>query len=135
MTQYTTGTVTVTKNSTTVTGSGTLWSANISVSDIFITTANDHTSPYVVGSVDSDTQITLTGNYLGETASAEPYVLHRDFTSPENIPLLNQNDLQTAAIFTRAMNVIQSLISTGTDLDYGSVADATTKTTDYGGIA
>ena len=53
MTQYKTGTASVTNNSPTVTGSGTLWSANVSTADSF-TIAGDGVM-YDVASVDSDT--------------------------------------------------------------------------------
>lgn len=108
MAQYNTGTVSVTNGSATVTGSGTLWDGNITAGDLF-TVASTGT-PYFVGSIDSDTQITLTANYAGTTASGVTYALHRDFTE-DNIPLLSKNDIETGTIFSRAMAKIQELIN------------------------
>lgn len=71
-TGYATGTVTVTKDSQTVTGSGTSWLANADAGMIF------GSSPTygVVQSVDSDTQITLARPWTGPNASGQAYVLN-----------------------------------------------------------
>jgi hypothetical protein len=67
---YITGTLAVTKGSKTVTGTGTAWLANVEAGAIV------HPLPLtgpqygaVVASVDSDTQITLTEPYIGQTYS------------------------------------------------------------------
>lgn len=90
MAQYSTGTVTTTSGSAVVTGSGTSWLAEIDADDIFI--ADGDTSPYFVQSVDSDTQITLTGNH-DTTQSGVTYTLTRDFSTYYGIPLLNNGDI------------------------------------------
>ena len=59
--QYKTGTASVTNGSATVTGTNTLWLANVTASDSF-TIAGDGVM-YDVASVDSDTQITLSAPY------------------------------------------------------------------------
>jgi len=76
MSQYSTGTATVTNSSPTVTGSGTLWSANVSAADSF-TIAGDGVM-YDVASVDSDTQVTLSvasACFRRMKASELPYLL------------------------------------------------------------
>lgn len=110
MSQYTTGTVTVTNGSPTVTGSGTTWSGNVSAGACF--TINNSNAIYFVGSVDSNTQITLTSNYAGANASAQSYTVFQDFTTTYNLPLLYANDQQSAAVFTRAMQLIDETMAT-----------------------
>jgi len=109
MTQYKTGTASVTNNSPTVTGTNTLWLANVSAADSF-TIAGDGVM-YDVASVDSDTQITLSAPYAGTTASGVVYAIGTGFTVPDNFPEMSQGDIETATIFTRAMRKIQGKIS------------------------
>ena len=106
MSQYKTGTATVTNGSPTVTGTNTLWLANVTAGDSF-TVAGDGVM-YDVASVDSDTQITLSVAYAGATASGVVYTIARDFTSPDNFPELTTGDIETPTIITRAFRKIQS---------------------------
>ena len=106
MSQYKTGTATVTNGSATVTGTNTLWLANVTAGDSF-TVAGDGVM-YDVASVDSDTQITLSVNYAGVTAASAVYTIARDFTSPDNFPELTTGDIETPTIITRAIRKIQS---------------------------
>lgn len=72
---YSTGTVTVTNGSTTVTGAGTSWLANVDVGMLLqIAAAGPF---YVVKAVVSDTQLTLKEAYQGSTAAAAAYALKR----------------------------------------------------------
>lgn len=71
---YSTGTVSMTNGSTVVTGSGTSWSANVDAGMLFRHGAE---RVYVVASVDSNTQITLTDAYEGATDTGEAYTLKR----------------------------------------------------------
>jgi hypothetical protein len=109
MSQYKTGTASVTNNSPTVTGSGTLWLANVTAGDSF-TVAGDGVM-YDVASVDSDTQVTLSAPYAGTTASGVVYAIGTGFTVPDSFPEMSQGDIETATIFTRAMRKIQGKIS------------------------
>ena len=109
MSQYKTGTATVTNNSPTVTGSGTLWLANVTAGDSF-TVAGDGVM-YDVASVDSDTQVTLSMAYAGVTAAGAVYAIGTGFTVPDSFPEMSQGDIETATIFTRAMRTIQSKFS------------------------
>jgi hypothetical protein len=73
---YTTGTVTATLNSPTLTGAGTTWTTNVDAGSIIqmgATNGQGTERVYVVKSVNSDTSITLTGNYGGTTGGGKSY--------------------------------------------------------------
>ena len=74
---YTTGTVTATNGSPTITGSGTAWLANVGPGDKILVRAlsSSNRTFYEVLSVDSDTQITLTSNFAETTGSGLTYIL------------------------------------------------------------
>lgn len=87
---YSTGTVSVTNGSPTVTGAGTTWSTNLAVGD-FISVGspseNDPTATwYEIASVDTDTQVTLVDNYGGSTAGAAAYTGLKAFTGDLTTP-------------------------------------------------
>ncbi|KFG90721.1 Peptidase S74 [Sphingobium herbicidovorans NBRC 16415] len=67
---YNTGTVAVTNNSPTVTGSGTGWVGNVDAGQAFV---GPNGIPYEILSVNSATSITLRTNYVGTTASGQAY--------------------------------------------------------------
>lgn len=74
---YTTGTISVTRGSTTVTGSGTAWLTNVSPGMFLFTNTDDpYTLAYqgIVISVDSNTQLTL-GDVALYTSTAKTYKL------------------------------------------------------------
>jgi hypothetical protein len=78
MAEYTTGTVTATNASATVTGSGTSWSANLVAGMYFridATGVGDSSKWYQISSVDSNTQITLTAVYGEATSAGENYTV------------------------------------------------------------
>lgn len=108
MAQYREGSCTVTNGSQTVTGVGTLWTGNVQAGHLFVVQGTNVV--YQVAAVNSNTQLTLNANYAGTTASGASYVIARDFTPLNNIPLINKGDLETAALFTRAMQIIDGLI-------------------------
>lgn len=66
---YSTGTITVTTNSTTVTGSGTSWIGNLATGDFL----NLKGTLFEIASVDSNTQLTLSDTYWGTTVSSLGY--------------------------------------------------------------
>ena len=125
MAQYKTGTVSVTNGSQTVTGSGTTWSTNITVGDIF-TVVGDSVW-YSVGSVDSDTQITLSSNYAGTTSSGSSYTISRDFTTNFGWPYITKGDIETAAVISKTIQDIDAELnsngydSTNVDITGGSI--------------
>lgn len=109
MAQYTTGSVSITGGTNTVTGLGTLWLANINVGDEILFSDDD--AFWTVGSVDSDTQLTLTANYP-DTLTDEDYQITSDFTSNFALPKANAGDLRFDAIYTRAMMLIDTILTT-----------------------
>lgn len=72
MAWYSTGTVAVTLNSPTVTGTGTAFSANARVGDAF---RGPDGRWYEVTNVASSTVISIKPNYQGSTASGQPYAV------------------------------------------------------------
>jgi hypothetical protein len=106
MAQYKAGTATVVNGSPVVSGSGTQWLANVQAGDSFVMAGVSLV--YDVSTVDSDTQLTLTAPY-GGTGKTGAYAVQRDFTS-DGIPEMAQGDIETAAIFTRAMRKLQGLL-------------------------
>ncbi len=114
MSQYKTGTVSVTNGSNVVTGVGTLWSSNISVGNFFIKSGD--VVGYTVASVISDTSITLTGNYSGTTSASSDYGITIDFTPNLALPTINAGDLNTAAINSEQMRLLDNLDLSGLEL-------------------
>ena len=88
-TVYSTGTVTLTNASATLTGLGTLWTANLSGGEHIMI----DNMIYTVESVNSDTDITLTSSYRGVTRSSLAY---QAFTSRstriENMTIVSELD-------------------------------------------
>jgi hypothetical protein len=121
MSQYSTGLASTTNGSATVTGTNTLWLANVTAGDSF-TVAGDGVM-YDVGSVNTDTSITLSAPYAGTTASGVVYAIGTGFTVPDSFPEMSQGDIETATIFTRAMRKIQGKFSE-------VVSDISTNTSD-----
>jgi len=72
---YETGTVSVTNNSTTVTGSGTSWDTTWTNRKIRI---GEEQAYYRIKSVDSTTTLTLEAPYQGTTATGEDYSIYKD---------------------------------------------------------
>jgi len=107
--QYREGTVSVENGSAVVTGDITEWATNAAPGDVFIV-QGEHV-PYIVGSVDSDTQITLTGNYAGSTASTLSYILSSSFTPIYNFPYPEPGDLETVAILKLAILQIEAKLA------------------------
>lgn len=98
--------VDVTNGSNVVTGVGTQFLANVQVGNAF-TVIGDGVV-YDISSVVNDTQITLSTNYSGATEASTHYAIHRDFTSPDNIPELNTGDIDTATIMKRLARTVQT---------------------------
>lgn len=71
---YSTGTVSVTQGSATVTGSGTSWSANVDAGMLLRVAGGQ---VYVVKSVGGNTSLTLDRPYLGAAAAGQAYTLKR----------------------------------------------------------
>ncbi len=92
---FTTGTISLTRGSTTITGSGTAWTALDGNQYI---TIQGSTKPYQIASINSSTSLTLTRVYYGPTQSGRTYAIrpYRTMVSIENCTLTGLN--ATAAI-------------------------------------
>lgn len=133
MTQYATGTVTVTNADATVTGSGTAWDGEVAAGDLF--TIVDSGVVYEVASVTSDTELELTSTYAGSTAAAQSYTIARDFTPTYDIPYINKTDIEKASILKRMALKIEELLSARQNIANGTfspvLTDGTNNVTTY----
>lgn len=112
MSQYKTGTVTVTNVSPTVTGSGTAFLTNVVAGNLF--KIDTESVIYVVGSIQSDTQLTLSANYAGTTGSGKTYTITKDFTFYRGYPIVNPGDIEWPDNVTRALVAIDAdFVKTG----------------------
>ena len=82
---YTTGTITATNGSKTVTGAGVTWNTLVDAG-MLLQVGNERV--YVVASIDSTTQITLRDAYEGTTGAGKAYTLHNfyEITGPDPYP-------------------------------------------------
>ena len=112
--QYITGTVAVTNGSNVVTGTNTKFLANVSVGNSFKIYRENVV--YQIASVDSDTQLTLSSNYAGATASDLNYQITTDFTSNLQLSEVNPGDLDWAYHLTeeslRKLDTLLSFLAT-----------------------
>lgn len=106
--QYRVGTVDVTNGSAVVTGDVSKWLAEVTVGDLFNVIGINAT--YQIGSIDSDTQITLTAPYAGATQLGVDYAISRDFTPIRKIPYLTKGDIDTATILQKSFEVIDNFV-------------------------
>lgn len=111
--QYKTGTVDVTNGSSIVTGVGTSWMNEVEAGDLF-TVASSGVF-YQVAAVNNNNELELSSPYAGATESGVSYTIARDFTPLNNIPEMSKGDIETAAIFTRAMRRIDQVLSLNQD--------------------
>ncbi len=111
MSQYKTGSVAVTNGSAAVVGTGTLWASNAAAGQTFM--INGAAVPYVVGSVNSDTSITLSSNYAGATQSGLSYEINTSRTPVFGFDYMEQKDIDTATTFKRAMFQIEKVLTGG----------------------
>ena len=126
MSQVRIGTVDVTNGSQVVSGSGTNWLSSVSANDLFI--IQGESVIYRIASVASDTQLSLSSNYVGVTATALPYVVHIDFTT-SGIPLMQDGDIETVSIYNLAVVSLEQGLAFGTYyLGAFAVAPTTTGT-------
>ena len=76
--QYRQFTVNVTRGSRTVTGNGTAFTGNVQPGNAF--KVKDNPVIYTVSAVVSDTQLTLSANYSGNSITNTQYQITRDYT-------------------------------------------------------
>lgn len=104
-----TGTITVTNGSASVTGSGTLFATNfVGANDILVVGG----AMYVVKSVTSDTALTLTQPYAGTTASGKSYdIVH--LTGETVITLLARKTTELVEKYGDVANAVQTVPGAG----------------------
>lgn len=107
--QYIEGTITVTNSSAVVTGANTSWSAEIAVGDLF--QVRDVPVLFIIQSVDSDTQVTLSANWTAATESGLEYQIVRDFTANLELPLPNSGDYDTLSVISNAISQMDVLMA------------------------
>jgi hypothetical protein len=104
---------TVVNGSQTITVIGVNVAYRIRANNIFMV-ANELV-PYVIAADavydGKNTTFTLAGLYQGPSASMTNGVVATDFTVPDNLPLISQGDVGTAAIWTNTMYKIQALMT------------------------
>jgi len=137
---YTTGKVTnvTTAANSVVTGSGTTWSTNVAAGDYFIVNiaadydadAEPQTNWMKIQSVDTDTQLTLTGSYAGTTGvQNNNYIVRKVYTghAPSSITHAKFVALSNVLYVAIPNNPVQKLATTDTyasDLDTTYANDA-----------
>ena len=107
MSQYRIGTVDVANGDANVYGNGTSWLTEATVGDWFSKQGVGEPI-YQVLTIVNDTQITLSVPYAGVTETAISYWVFRDFTSPNNIPILSAGDVDTNRVLARMATTMQS---------------------------
>jgi hypothetical protein len=128
MSQYRTGTVTVTNGSAVVAGNGTTWLTNVEVGDSFKVSGVD--AVYSIGSVNSDTQITLTSVWAGSTSADQGYQIGRDVTPNNSIPEVWSGDRDWPFHLTVGLRLIDTLLAAlgSVGASSGTVSDIDTGT-------
>lgn len=125
MSQYRTGTVAVTNGSPNVVGTGTAWLASIAAGHMFVATGTF--VPYIVGNVTDDTHLVLSSPYAGPTQSGLLYSITTSKTPSLGIPYMEDRDIDTATIFKRAMQLLETLLTGsglfGQSLNAGDLVD------------
>lgn len=106
--QYKIGTVT-TNGTTVITGSGTAWLGNVTAGSVFSIAGSG--VPYIVGNVDSNTQITLTTPYVGPNASGQSYAITTSFTPNQGMPYPEFGDIDTPTILKRAFLILDAILT------------------------
>lgn len=117
MAQYTTGTVSVTNGSSTVTGTGTAFTTNVTAGDSFKVAAGLVT--YTVASVTDNTHLVLTANYAEASGSGLNYQIARDWTPNYDLGEVNIGDVDWAIHLTQ--NTIRKLDTILASMEAGRV--------------
>ena len=66
---------------------------------------------YEIGSVDTETQLTLTSIFAGPDASGQIYTISSQFTTNHSLPYSEKGDVETAALNKRAMQNIDTVLA------------------------
>jgi len=114
---YTTGTVSATQTSATVTGSGTTWTTNMAGRWLNIATTNSDTTSgddswYQIASVESSTSLTLNNPYVGQDVTGGSYIIGEVPILPEDfqdLPLYRALMLYFSSTGSGAPNAAQKV--------------------------
>jgi hypothetical protein len=113
-----------------VKGSTTVDWTQVEIGNIFVCQNSSH----VITSVNAgDQEITISPAWAQGNVTGVTYAILRDFTLNHHLPLLNPGDLEGAAIFSRAMQLLDALVgqaesTTNEVLISGSATDIDTTT-------
>ncbi len=101
-----TGTITLTNGSASVIGSETKFSSNfVGADDLLVVVSGIYSSIYIVKSVSSDTALTLTREYEGETESGMAY----DIVRTQGEQALNELAQQVAALVNKYRTIANAV--------------------------
>lgn len=117
MSQYQTGLVDVTSGSATISGTGTVWTTNVTIGDLFM--VNNISTHYEVATILTDTSIGLNSAWAGTTLTDQNYQITTDFTPNYDIPEVSQGDKNWAFGITAALRIIDSQLKINYDLAVG----------------
>ena len=110
MSQYKTGTVQAFSGLTTITGTGTVWLTNVKQGDVIVIGTDQLF--YIVASVNSDTQITLSSAYH-TNKSGQNYVIVSDFSNFLRLLLPSSKDSAFPEMVRRNFLLIDQAINNG----------------------
>lgn len=114
--QYKVGTIAVTPGLARVHGSRVYWKTRAGVTPGHLIKLANRPEFYEVAAAPTweddlgNSFVDLTAPYAGTTLSASMYILTRDFTPNYSVPELNNGDIDTAQIFTRAVRMIDTAL-------------------------
>lgn len=97
MAQWSTGTVTVTQGSATVTGSGTSWLSSGALAGVAVFSRSGSDAGILVASIDDDTTLQLNEPYAGGNESGVTYILNLDATT-NGYQLIDETSAEWPAI-------------------------------------
>ncbi|MDG3442481.1 sialate O-acetylesterase [Nitrospirillum amazonense] len=115
MTQYNTGTITITSGSATVTGTGTAWLTNLQPGAMLVVGEDDPVA--FVAAVTADGTLTLETPWPGVSYVNTPYEAVRDFDPQTGAPLLSHGTQYPNAVINRAINLLGAHTNTAVQVN------------------
>ena len=110
MSQYRTGFVDVVNGSANVQSNGTTeWLANVQAGDMFVVDSDQVV--YEVGSVTDNLNLILSTPYAGASENNAIYTIARNFTPQIGLPTIAKGDIETAALITRAFEILDTEVT------------------------
>lgn len=110
--QITSGLVTLTNGSSLVQGNASVDWTQVEPNSLFIVNGK----VFTINTVDAGAkQLQISPSWTDATVADIAYVVARDFTPNAGLPLLNAGDLEAAALFSRAMRILDTISSASGD--------------------